>query len=313
MHLMLEQYYQQYHLLKVRLFMSSYSIKDLEILTGVKAHTLRIWEQRYNLIAPQRTDTNIRQYTSDDLKLLLNVSLLNDNGFKISKIASLPSDIIKQEVLNISEKNTAFDNQIQLLTLSMIDVDEARFDQIMQRNITKLGLEKTMIHIVFPFFVKIGVMWQTDTISASQEHFITNLLKQKIFVAIDSQNDIPLANASKFLLFLADGELHELSLLFTNYIIKSRLHKTIYLGQSLPLEDLNVIYKKQKPQFIVTVLTVTPKECSVQEYVLMLGSKFPESTILISGSQVVGQDLKITSNTIILNKIDDLIDLLEEL
>lgn len=293
--------------------MSNYSIKDLEILTGIKAHTLRIWEQRYNLIAPARSGTNIRQYTSEDLKLLLNVSLLNDNGFKISKIATMSMDELRHEVTQLSEKNSAYSNQIYLLTLTMIEVDEAKFEQIMQKNIAKIGLEKTMIFIVFPFFTKIGIMWQTDAISPAQEHFITNLLKQKIFVAIDAQKEAPLANAKKFLLFLADGELHELSLLFTNYIIKARQHKTMYLGQSLPINELLQVYNKQKPDYIVTVFTIIPKECSVQEYVLLLGNKFPESTVLISGPHVVGQDLKTTPNTIILNKIDDLIQLIDDL
>ncbi|TAG56664.1 MAG: MerR family transcriptional regulator [Cytophagales bacterium] len=293
--------------------MSNYSIKDLEVLSGIKAHTLRIWEQRYNLIAPLRSDTNIRQYNGEDLKLLLNVSLLNDNGYKISKIASMTHDQVIEEVISLTEKNSKFSDQIHALTLSMIDIDEPRFEKIISKNILQLGLEKTMINIIYPFFTKIGLMWQTGSINPAQEHFISNLVRQKLIVAIDGQYNILTEKAKKFLLFLSEGELHELSLLFTHYIVKSRMQKSIYLGQSLPFQDLHKIYISHKPEYIVTSITSTPKECSVQDYVLMLGNSFPNSTILLSGYQVVGQDLKITSNTIILNKIDDLIDLIEDI
>lgn len=293
--------------------MSNYSIKDLEVLSGIKAHTLRIWEQRYNLIAPLRSDTNIRQYNGEDLKLLLNVSLLNDNGYKISKIASMTHDQVREEVISLTEKNSKFSDQIHALTLSMIDIDEPRFEKIISKNILQLGLEKTMINIIYPFFTKIGLMWQTGSINPAQEHFISNLVRQKLIVAIDGQYNILTEKAKKFLLFLSEGELHELSLLFTHYIVKSRMQKSIYLGQSLPFQDLHKIYISHKPEYIVTSITSTPKECSVQDYVLMLGNSFPNSTILLSGYQVVGQDLKITSNTIILNKIDDLIDLIEDI
>lgn len=293
--------------------MSNYSIKDLEVLSGIKAHTLRIWEQRYNLIAPSRTDTNIRQYTGEDLKLLLNVSLLNENGYKISKIANMQADDIRSHVTQITEKNTKYSDQIHALTLAMIDIDEGKFEKIMSKNILQLGLEKTMIHIIYPFFTKIGLMWQTGSINPAQEHFISNLVRQKLIVAIDGQYNIVPENAKKFLLFLSEGELHELSLLFAHYVVKSRRQKSIYLGQWLPLQDLEQIYKSHKPNYLITVITSIPKEFSIQQYVLLLGKKFPDAKILISGYQVVGQDLELMPNTVIFNKIDDLIDFVAEL
>lgn len=292
--------------------MSSYSIKDLEVLSGIKAHTLRIWEQRYNLIAPSRSDTNIRQYNGDDLKLLLNVSLLNENGYKISKIAEMSPESLREEVLKLTESNNKYSDQIHALTIAMIDIDESRFEKIVSKNILQLGLEKTMIFIIYPFLSKIGLMWQTGSINPAQEHFITNLVRQKLIVAIDGQYNVIPENAKKFLLYLPEGELHELSLLFTHYIIKSRRHKSVYFGQTLPVEDLFQIYKSHKPDYIVTVLTSIPKEYSVQDYVLHVGKKFPEATVLLSGYQVIGQDLSVMPNTIILNKIDDLIDLIDD-
>lgn len=293
--------------------MSDYSIKDLEVLTGIKAHTLRIWEQRYNILAPERSETNIRKYTGEDLKLLLNISLLNQNGYKISKIADMSAEELYKEVLTITDKNSKFSDQIHALTLAMIDIDEARFEKVMARNILQLGLEKTMINIIYPFLTKVGLMWQTGSVNPAQEHFMTNLIRQKLIVAIDGQYNVPKSDAKTFLLFLAEGELHELNLLFTHYIIKSRQHKSIYLGQSLPFEDLEITYKSHKPDFIVSILTTVPGQSEIQRFIHRLGKTFEQSKVLVSGYQVVGQDLDTPENVIILNKISDLTDLLEEL
>src|SRR4028119_2082894 len=162
--------------------MSVYSIKDLEHLSGIKAHTLRIWEQRYNIIRPKRTDTNIRYYDDTDLKLVLNISLLKEHGFKISEIARMTMEDMSQEVLSLTDKNLRYSDQIQALTLSMIDLDEERFEKIMSTNALQVGFEQTMINIVYPFLIKIGVLWQTGAISPAQEHFISNLIRQKLTV-----------------------------------------------------------------------------------------------------------------------------------
>lgn len=291
--------------------MSNYSIKDLEVLSGIKAHTLRIWEQRYNIIAPSRTGTNIRQYTSNDLKLLLNISMLNDSGYKISKIASMTAEEVKKEVLNITDKNCKYSDQINSLTLAMIEIDEDMFEKIIAKNMASLGIEKTLLNIVYPFLTKVGVMWQTGTINPSQEHFISNLIRQKLIVSIEAQKNPPLANAKTFLLFLPEGELHELNLLFTHYIVKNRAHKSVYLGQWLPYEDLLDIYKNLKPDYLVTYINSNSDHGDVDKYVTKLGENFTDSTVLISGHQIIGQDLKLSSNMLIINKIDDFIELIE--
>lgn len=291
--------------------MNTYSIKDLEILSGIKAHTLRIWEQRYNIISPSRTDTNIRQYTSEDLKLLLNISLLNQNGYKISKIADMKPEELHNEVLSLTEKNQRFEDQIHTLTLAMIDIDEPRFEKIMSKCILQFGLEKTMIHIIYPFLVKIGLMWQTGSITPAQEHFMSNLIRQKLIVAIDTQYNENAPDAKKFLLYLAEGELHELGLLFSNFIIKSRQQKSIYLGQWLPFDDLLSVYQAHRPDYIVTLLTSLPRHQEVSNYVKKLSNTFPETQILISGIQVVGQDIEPYPNVTIINKISDLIDIVD--
>ncbi len=232
--------------------MSTYSIKDLEQLSGIKAHTLRMWEQRYNLMLPKRTDTNIRFYDDEDLKLILNVSLLNDNGYKISKIASMSEEEMRGEVLKLTERSLTYDDQIHSLTLAMIDFDEDRFEKIISTNTLKLGFENTMVNIIYPFLSKIGVLWQTGSINPAQEHFISSLIRQKIIVAIDGQYVDKKANSVKYMLFLPEGELHEMTLLFSYFLIKSRGNRVIYLGQSMPANDLEEAYKVHRPEYILT-------------------------------------------------------------
>jgi MerR family transcriptional regulator, light-induced transcriptional regulator len=290
---------------------STYSIKDLEQLSGIKAHTLRIWEQRYNLVSPKRTDTNIRFYDDEDLKLILNVALLNDNGFKISKIVSMERPEMRDEVMRLTERSLTHDDQIHALTISMIEMDEERFDKILSTNILKLGFEQTMMNIIYPFMSKIGVLWQTGAINPAQEHFISNLVRQKLIVAIDAQ--IHTNTGKKFLLFLPEGELHEVSILFASFLIKNKGHKVIYLGQNTPTEDLNQVYDIHNPEFLLTVITTSPSSEFAQDYVNGLADRFKESRLLVTGYQVIGQDLKFNPNVRQLNYIRDIKDFLEEL
>lgn len=291
--------------------MSTYSIKDLEQLSGIKAHTLRIWEQRYNLLSPKRTDTNIRFYDDEDLKLILNVALLNDNGFKISKIVSMERAEIRDEVMRLTERSLTHDDQIHALTISMIEMDEERFDKILSTNILKLGFDQTMMSIIYPFMSKIGVLWQTGAINPAQEHFISNLVRQKLIVAIDGQ--IHTNTGKKFLLFLPEGELHEVSILFASFLIKNKGHKVIYLGQNTPTEDLNQVYDIHNPEFLLTVITTSPSSEFAQDYINGLADRFKESQLLVTGYQVIGQDLKFDTNVRQLNYIRDIKVFLEEL
>lgn len=291
--------------------MSTYSIKDLEQLSGIKAHTLRIWEQRYNLLSPKRTDTNIRFYDDADLKLILNVALLNDNGFKISKIASMENQEIREEVMKLTERSLTHDDQIHALTICMIEMDEERFDKVLDGNIQKIGFEQTMLNIIYPFMSKIGVLWQTGAINPAQEHFITNLVRQKLIVAIDKQS--LQQDGKKFLLFLPEGELHEISLLFASYLIKSKGHRVIYLGQSTPNDDLLAVYKIHQPDYLVTVITTSPSSEYVQDYLNALSERFSNSKIVVSGYQVIGQDIRLPSNVLQMNYIRDIKQFLEQI
>jgi DNA-binding transcriptional MerR regulator len=290
---------------------SHYSIKDIEQLSGIKAHTLRIWEQRYNFIQPKRTDTNIRYYDDEDLRLVLNVALLKDNGLKISRICNMASEEMQLEVTKLMEKRLGYPEQIQGLTLAMLELDEDRFEKILGTNILQIGFERTMMNLIYPFFQKIGILWQTGSISPAQEHFISNLIRQKIIVAIDGQVVSSANYNKKYLLYLPEKELHEISLLFSAYLIKSRNNKIIYIGQNVPHQDLVDIYKDHNPDCLLTVMTTYPSPSEIQAYVYKLSDSFKNAQVLISGHQVVGQGIDTPENVIQLNKLQDLIDFLE--
>ncbi|MFC5412822.1 MerR family transcriptional regulator [Larkinella bovis] len=289
--------------------MSNYSIRDLEQLSGIKAHTLRIWEQRYNIISPKRTDTNIRTYNDVDLKLVLNISLLKEHGFKISEISRMSLSEMAREVITISDQKLNYPDQIHALTLAMIDLDEDRFDKIISTNILQFGFENTMVHIIYPFLSRIGTLWVTGSIGPAQEHFISNLIRQKIIVAIDGQVTKQEPDTKKYLLFLPEGELHEIGLLFANYVIRARQNKVIYLGQSLPFAELEFVYDFHKPDYLFTAITSSPSNHEVQPFVDKLAHRFSNSQLLFTGYQVVGQDIQTPPNVRIINTVDDLIQI----
>lgn len=291
--------------------MSSYSIKDLEQLSGIKAHTLRIWEQRYSLLNPKRTETNIRYYDDSDLKLILNVSLLNSKGIKISKIAAMSRVEIGNEIIRLTEESLDHNDHIEALTICMVEMDEERFEKILNTNIIKFGFENTIIKIVYPFLSRIGVLWQTGAINPAQEHFISNLIRQKLIVALDGQ--VHIKGGKKFLLFLPAGELHEISLLFSTYLIKKSGHKVIYLGQSTPIEDLISVYKLHQPDYLFTIITTSPSGEKMQSFLDVMSSKFQDAEILISGLQTLDSELHISSNITVLANSKDIKNILQNI
>jgi DNA-binding transcriptional MerR regulator len=285
--------------------MSNYSIRDLEQLSGIKAHTLRIWEQRYQIIKPDRSDTNIRNYNSENLKLILNVAVLRDHGYKISKIAKLSNQEIQREVVHLSDQQLNFPDQIQALTTSMLELDEIRFEHILTVNVKKFGFEAVMLNIIYPFLAKIGTLWITGSIGPVQEHFMSSLIRQKLFVAIDGLESTPAPNHKTFVLYLPEGEYHEIGLLFAYYIIKSKKHKVIYLGQSLPKADLEFVCNMHKPDFIFTAITSVPSADFIQKYLDWLSNKFSNINVLITGYQTTSQNLSLAKNIKVINQVKD--------
>jgi len=287
-------------------FRDKYFIKDIENITGIKAYTLRIWEQRYGMLVPKRTDTNIRYYEEEDLKYMMNIAILNANGYKISRIAKMSREEVQRRTLVISENNSSYQQQIQALASAMLDFDEREFNKILSINILKLGMEETTTHIIFPFLAHVGILWLSGSIHIAHEHFISSLIKQRMFVAIDQLN-VPVSPVcKKFLLFLPNGENHELSLLFASFILRSRGHKVIYLGTSTPIDDLNKIFKIHNPDVIFCAITNSNQMMPVQVYMNTLSRSFPNTDVLLTGNQVIKRrDLKIPSNVRVIGSPDD--------
>ncbi len=293
--------------------MAIYSIKDLEKLSGIKAHTIRIWEQRYGVIVPKRTKTNIRYYHDDDLKKLLNVALLNKSGIKISLIAKMTPEEITTKVAAISEVNFSDGAQLDALTLSMIEMDEYKFDRIISTNIQQLGFERTMLEVIYPFLEKLGVLWLTGSIRPVQENFMISLIRQKITVAINNETIVQGRDAKKFMIYLPEGEDQELSILFMKYLIKSRRNQVVYLGQNVTMNDLQDAYKIVKPDYIFTMITESFSKKTVQKYVNELSESFGNCEILLTGYQVISLDVESKHNVSIFKSLDETLHFLNHL
>ena len=244
--------------------MAVYSIKDLEKISGIKAHTIRIWEKRYTLINPDRTDTNIRLYSDNDLRKILNVSILIRNGFKISKIAALKENEITDKVLIFSQTKSDVAAVIEHLLSAMFDLDEHKFEHIISNQILNIGFEEAFVKIIYPFFERIGVLWQAGSVVPAQEHFVSNIIRQKLIVAIDSLHSADILN-KQFVLFLPEGEYHELGLLFYSYMLKKRGFKVIYLGQSVPLNNLLSINATQQADYFLFSVNTSLTKHKVEE------------------------------------------------
>ncbi|MCC5919952.1 MAG: MerR family transcriptional regulator [Cyclobacteriaceae bacterium] len=289
--------------------MIKYSIKDLEELSGIKAHTLRVWEQRYNFINPKRTNSNIRYYDQSDLKLILNVSILKESGMKISHIAKLSEEEMNDQILKITQRDLEYPDQVQALTLSMLQFDENRFEKILSGSILKIGFEDTMINIIYPFLSKIGILWQTGSINPAQEHFISNLIRQKLIVAIDGQYVEKNADTPKVLVYLPENEMHEISLLFATYIYKSRGNHVLYLGQNVPFDDVIKAYNFYQPDYIFSIFTCFPENDRVESYIKRMDQKLPESKIILAGYKAVQLQDQVPERFHIINRMDEIRDL----
>ena len=286
---------------------STFTIRDLSQLTRIKAHTLRIWEQRYGLLKPQRSDTNIRLYSQEELKFLLNVAILYENGVKISRIASLPLDEMREEVKKLTQGKIQYFSHIQGLVLAMLDLDEEAFNRQLISNSMAFGMEETISQIIFPFLQHIGILWQTNTINPAQEHFITYLIRQKLIVAIDEITGSSIRNDhKKIILFLPEGELHEISLLYTCYLLKKLGHKVIYLGQSLPLQDLEAVQEIHCADVLFSIITSTPCLEDVQPYLEKLASIRGNAEVVLTGYQVVSQELSLPEGMMIMRSPDEI-------
>ncbi|MEO0527983.1 MAG: MerR family transcriptional regulator [Bacteroidota bacterium] len=245
-----------------------FSIRDLENLSGIKAHTIRIWEKRYNLLSPERTATNIRTYSLSSLQKLLNITLLYNNGYKISKIAKIPEKDIPLIVREIVAKNSVKNHTINAFKLAMINFDQTLFFNTYNALLSERSFRDIFKEVFIPLLNELGLLWQTDTISPSHEHFITSLIKQKIIINTEKLQILePTRKEKTFVMFLPENEIHEIGLLFLNYEITLRGYKSIYLGQTVPIESLKDLMKYYDSLYFISYFTVQPSKDKVEKYV----------------------------------------------
>ena len=274
---------------------NSFSIKNLEHLSGIKAHTIRIWEKRYNLFEPERTDTNIRLYNLENLQKLLNVTLLYNNGYKISKIASFSSQEITENVHKLTINKNADDWSIGLFKLAMINFDQRLFTKTFNDLLEQFSFSEVFKNVFVPLMNELGVLWQTNSISPSHEHFITSLVKQKIHAMCeDLQQKSTRRTDRRFVLFLPDNEIHELGLLYLQYEVLNNGFQCVFLGQSVPIESLNNLVDIGEPITFITYFTIEPTQDKIKAYLNTFNSEIIEN--IDSGLWILGYQVQFMSD-----------------
>ena len=277
--------------------MGHFSISDLEQLSGIKAHTIRMWEQRYDLLHPVRTATNIRMYSDDDLRRLLNVTTLCGRGQRISQVARLTDAEISEAVLACCDDSHDYHRQVNALLAAMLGFDEPRLDQLLGEASARLGFENMMLRVAYPLLQRIGLMWLAGTVDLGQEHMLAHLLRQKLLAATDALPKVPVT-ARRWVLFLPGDELHELALLFMNYLLRARGQHTLYLGQNLPTVGLTNVNAAYQPDAVATVLTTQPERGRVAEYTRELRALFPEAQLVVYGPLARQEGLELPANCV---------------
>ncbi len=275
--------------------MNAFTIKDLENLTGIKAHTIRIWEQRYNFLKPQRSDTNIRCYTCEELKVVLNIALLNKYGYKISHIDKMRTEEIKEKIISLSTVEAQQERIVNELIQHMIDLDMDKFEDVVDSYISARGIDKAITQILFVFLEKIGILWLTNHINPAQEHLVANIIRQKLIVGIEGVYSLVQVKKT-VLLYLPEGEYHELGLLYAYYLMKSRGLKTLYLGANVPVKDLEFVAKLKKPDFIYTHLTSVAINFSFDKFLQQLQVRLAGFPVVISGQMAQACKKKMPAN-----------------
>jgi DNA-binding transcriptional MerR regulator len=292
--------------------MSSYTIKDLEKISGIKAHTIRIWEQRYNFLQPQRTETNIRSYSAEELKVILNVSLLNKYGFKISHIDKMSSEQMEEKIMALSQLDAQKERVVNALIKEMVGLNMVAFERQLDLYIGQKGIEKTINEIIFPYLERVGILWVTNHINPAQEHLATNIVRQKIILGIEKLP--PLVNYTKrIVLFMPEGEYHELGILYVHFLLKQRGVYVDYLGANVPMVDLKYLTEMRKIDYLYCHITSPAKNFKLDKFFSNLATINPQTPIILSGQLIQEFKGKIASNIQLKRSLAETIAFLQEI
>jgi DNA-binding transcriptional MerR regulator len=264
--------------------MTHYTLNELEKFTGILAATIRVWERRYNIIKPKRTGTNRRWYDDDDLKRLINISIIYHSGIKISKIAKYSESELIEKVEVLTRDSAISDTHIKSLIVAMLSFNGNAVNEILLRSVINTGFEETFSSVVFPFLRRVGIMWHTGSANTGGEHFITNILRGKLIAAIDSLSPANDPERKRVIMFLPEKELHEMGLLFYSYLIRKWGHEVLYLGQATPFVALTKVIEKWHSDILVTGGLSELSVFEPEEYLNNLSTTFESKKILVSGS-----------------------------
>ena len=283
--------------------MAHYSIKDLEYLSGIKAHTIRIWEKRYQLLDPERSDTNIRHYSNEELRKILNVAMLVKGGHKISNVAHFDEARLQSEVLRQNKNLLDPDKNIDQLLVHTVNMDILGFEKLMNKIIQENGFSKTIENVIFPFFERIGVLWQTGSLCVSHEHFVSNLTRNHLIIeAAKFDNQL---SEKIILFFLPEEEMHELGLLYAKFLAAQNGFECLYLGQGVPFSDLSNLLINRNFDFICTTFINAIEKPELEQYLANLSEVFLKNKILVAGRQMVIHKPKLPQNVVAIKNSND--------
>jgi DNA-binding transcriptional MerR regulator len=292
--------------------MSSYTIKDLEKISGIKAHTIRIWEQRYNFLQPQRTETNIRSYSADELKVILNVSLLNKYGFKISHIDKMSSEQMEDKIMSLSQLDAQKERVVNALIKEMVSLNMVAFERQLDLYIGQKGIEKTINEIIFPYLERVGILWVTNHINPAQEHLATNIVRQKIILGIERLTPL-LTYTKRIVLFLPEGEYHELGLLYVHFLLKQKGIYVDYLGTNVPMVDLKYLTENKKVDFLYCHITMPARNFKLDKFFANLATINQQIPIILSGQLIQEYKGKISPNMQLKRSLSETIAFLQDI
>jgi len=292
--------------------MSSYTIKDLEKISGIKAHTIRIWEQRYNFLQPQRTETNIRSYSADELKVILNVSLLNKYGFKISHIDKMSSEQMEEKIMALNQLDAQKERVVNALIKEMVGLNMVAFERQLDLYIGQKGIEKAINEIIFPYLERVGILWVTNHINPAQEHLATNIVRQKIILGIERLTPL-LTYTKRIVLFLPEGEYHELGLLYVHFLLKQKGIYVDYLGTNVPMVDLKYLTENKKVDFLYCHITMPARNFKLDKFFANLATINQQIPIILSGQLIQEYKGKISPNMQLKRSLSETIAFLQDI
>jgi len=292
--------------------MNIFSIKDLELLSGIKAHTIRIWETRYDFLKPQRTETRIRFYSNAELKTVLNISLLNRYGYRISEINKMTPEEIKTKIITLTHVEAHQDRVVNDMINNMIDIKPDDFEASLDTYIAHKGIEKAVNNVIFEFLERVGLLWQTSHINPAQEHLVINIIRQKLILGIEKLPK-PINYKKNVVLFSPEGEFHEISLLFLYFMLKSNGIKVTYLGANVPLKDVSFINEMVHPDYIFSHITALGQNFNLEKFLLKLSTIVTNKNIILTGPLTQGYKKFIPEGIQIKNSLSEVVDKIESI